>query len=83
MSRPGRPSHARAGNPMTPAAYALPMSLHERLERAKRLTVLGAKTGALVVGVAATVGVLGLMWTLLHEAEDEALLALLGEDGAE
>lgn len=58
------------------------MTLHDRIERAKAVTVLGAKTGALVLGVAATLGVLAVLWRVLHEAEDEALLALLGDGEA-
>lgn len=52
------------------------MSLHERIERAKALAVLGAKT----LGVAGTVAALGILWVLLHEAESEWLEAVAEAD---
>lgn len=55
------------------------MTVRDRVQRAKQTAVFGAKFGALAVGVAVTVAGLGLLWRLLHEAEDDALLALLAE----
>lgn len=69
--------HGRQGHDLPPRSRR--MALRQRIERAKQLTVFGAKTGALVVGVAVTVGVLGLLWRMLHDAEDEALLAMFPE----
>lgn len=56
------------------------MTLHDRLERAKRAAAFGAKTGALAVGLAGTVALLGLLWVLLHDEERAWLEALAGEE---
>lgn len=49
-----------------------------RIERARQLAILGGKT----IGVAATIGVLAVLWVALHAAEREWLDALLGDDEA-
>lgn len=51
------------------------MTWPERVQRAKDT----ARLGGMLLGVAATVGVLGVLWVALHRAEDETLLALFGD----
>lgn len=51
------------------------MTWHDRVERAKDT----ARLAGYLLGAAATVAALGFLWAALHDAEDEALLALFAD----